>query len=963
MAKQPFYQTPPAMGNYFPQQDPTLLNQSYDLPGSSTKLPYLSSNLYQHPSFPAPETHCPAGPGPSRTGAPWLSLPEKNAGAAWASQPAEGAPEASDGSSLQRLDSFTHAFASHNLRMFTSSTPSLDPPLLSSLTTPSDAVHHQLLSHKPQLLQQGLMQTQAQPMGLQQECPEMELQPMRSYDQMQPHYGYLQQQDEYCLQQETYYHLHPHQNTHSTHSTHPPNIHSIRPHTHFNHPDSTHSTHPHTHSTQQPTLSPPFPSHYSQICNVQSFSQTNPAHSIPQTHFYYQNPHQNPHQNQQQNQHQSSFHVQQQQVQLQEDSQSVPRERYHSDSSCLTLLSPVDPDSAPYQPLPVATTHSPGLQGEKTATQHQQYPPSTPQWPQMCLSIQEGPPCPDHRAPVRLMERGGTARLLCSICQKEFKSLPALNGHMRSHRGGTTTKTTGGTADLCQEVDPVSMPVQLQPTSSRCPLWPHQGSGLVHLEEHSLQLPVSDGVWLQAAHSQVKMGRGSGVRPEKRSRPRPELLIIPSPSPTLSPGALCCTGLFSSIHMALPTHPNRRVLLSRTSSMDGSTDMVTQSPGEKLLEIRPRINIGPCFQAAIPEVKRPSHMDRDTHSAVLLWSPLGGQERPAKQKVEDLLNMACSSVLPGGGTNAEYALHCLYECKGNLMATLERLLLQRPQRRESNHLVDYHYAGSDNWTLVEKKQLNKAFIVHNKDFFLIQKMVKTKTVAQCVEYYYTWKKRLRLGKKPQAQPERGVHTPKSQDKWEEELQSVVLDDIKQVKANWSPDLEDPVANQIAGFACEIPACGSIFSSRQALNGHTRIHGSLGPAPKPLVERIRSRPAPGSHSPSSGDIDPAHVFPCKECGKVFLKIKSRNAHMKTHRQHEDPQPWLLHEPQISLVGAPEGHQLPLPEALLPLAFEQGGFVKPLCEEEEEEEEGEGDSFLPAHPLFQMEAGKFIPEEEL
>ncbi|CDQ99552.1 unnamed protein product [Oncorhynchus mykiss] len=31
---------------------------------------------------------------------------------------------------------------------------------------------------------------------------------------------------------------------------------------------------------------------------------------------------------------------------------------------------------------------------------------------------------------------------------------------------------------------------------------------------------------------------------------------------------------------------------------------------------------------------------------------------------------------------------------------------------------------------------------------------------------------------------------------------------------------------------------------------------------------------------------ATSFPCKQCGKMFYKIKSRNAHMKIHRQQQD-----------------------------------------------------------------------------
>ena len=38
--------------------------------------------------------------------------------------------------------------------------------------------------------------------------------------------------------------------------------------------------------------------------------------------------------------------------------------------------------------------------------------------------------------------------------------------------------------------------------------------------------------------------------------------------------------------------------------------------------------------------------------------------------VEDLMSMACSSVLRGGGTNQELALHCLHECGGDLLVSI-----------------------------------------------------------------------------------------------------------------------------------------------------------------------------------------------------------------------------------------------------------------------------------------------------
>lgn len=37
---------------------------------------------------------------------------------------------------------------------------------------------------------------------------------------------------------------------------------------------------------------------------------------------------------------------------------------------------------------------------------------------------------------------GSQARMRCTVCQREFKSLPALNGHMRSHGGFRTNSAS-----------------------------------------------------------------------------------------------------------------------------------------------------------------------------------------------------------------------------------------------------------------------------------------------------------------------------------------------------------------------------------------------------------------------------------------------------------------------------------------------------------------------------------------
>lgn len=75
----------------------------------------------------------------------------------------------------------------------------------------------------------------------------------------------------------------------------------------------------------------------------------------------------------------------------------------------------------------------------------------------------------------------------------------------------------------------------------------------------------------------------------------------------------------------------------------------------------------------------------------------------------------------------------------------------------------------------------------------------------------------------------------------------------------------------------LPPC-QVFSSRQALNGHARVHGGTNQVTKPRCTvpgtkqksgtqsgycSIKSSPA---HSTTSGETDPTTIFPCKECGK-------------------------------------------------------------------------------------------------
>ncbi|XP_015139339.2 transcriptional-regulating factor 1 isoform X3 [Gallus gallus] len=544
-----------------------------------------------------------------------------------------------------------------------------------------------------------------------------------------------------------------------------------------------------------------------------------------------------------------------------------------------------------------------------------------PGWPQVQLSDGRLQPLsPEQSGPNRetLPERAdGKNKLTCSVCLKEFKSLPALNGHMRSHGGVRTSP------NFKQEISKKPHPNAAKLEENFKPLpdkkkYRHRPEPLF-IPPPSFNFSTShSGAMLY--QSQLRSPRVLGDHLLDRTHELPPY----TPPPMLSP-VRHGSGLFSSVitsshstaHTQLPLTPltpTPRVLLCRSSSIDGSVIPVTPGPGEQTVE--PRINIGSRFQADIPELQDKLLMEKDVHKATLVWKPWPELENKVfQQRVEDLLNMSCSSVLPGGGTNSEYALHSLFEAKGDIMVTLEKLLLRKPVRLKCHPLANYHYAGSDKWTHQERRLFKEALSTYSKDFIFVQKMVKSKTVAQCVEYYYTWKKILRWGRK---------HRTRLEKKREECMTSgeeEVLEEDEEIEEDRKEEREmqkspDPPAIPLVGpidlptlqslslssssFICEMPNCGAVFSSRQALNGHARIHGGTNQVTKPRCTiagtkqksgtqsgycSIKSSPA---HSTTSGETDPTTIFPCKECDKVFFRIKSRNAHMKTHRQQEEQQ---------------------------------------------------------------------------
>ncbi|XP_069494865.1 mitotic deacetylase-associated SANT domain protein [Ambystoma mexicanum] len=403
--------------------------------------------------------------------------------------------------------------------------------------------------------------------------------------------------------------------------------------------------------------------------------------------------------------------------------------------------------------------------------------------------------------------------------------------------------------------------------------------------------------------------------------------VIPpyTPPPILSPvregsGLYFNAILTASGHCVPPpfTPKSTPRTLLRVVSSDVTPPVLTAMGEATPVSIEPRINVGSRFQADIPELRDRCMAAMDDPMSDLLWQPWGDLESDqcTEDAVEALMTAACSSILPGGGTNQELAFHCLHEAKGNILAAVTRLLVKRPRRPRNHPLAAYHYTGSDRWTTTEKKLFNKGIAIYKKDFLLVQKLIKTKTVAQCVEFYYTYKKQVKIGRNgtlifgdvdqgtnerttheeaevdnkssqrlPHVEPPR-LNSPKEEPEVsmpkvvikEEEAQVKIEEEFHDRRKAASPPKQTQILQIIE------PAKDILIHRPQDLSQRNVEQ----PKEAPAVKKRKTRPPAERKKPetiSSAPHDQEGSFPCVKCGRVFPKVKSRSAHMKSHAEQE------------------------------------------------------------------------------
>uniref|UniRef100_UPI00358E984C mesoderm induction early response protein 3-like n=1 Tax=Myxine glutinosa TaxID=7769 RepID=UPI00358E984C len=145
-----------------------------------------------------------------------------------------------------------------------------------------------------------------------------------------------------------------------------------------------------------------------------------------------------------------------------------------------------------------------------------------------------------------------------------------------------------------------------------------------------------------------------------------------------------------------------------------------------------KVMIGSQYQANIPLGLCTSEEDSsDEFRDELIWRPGLLPEYQIKEYLLQATGMEHEIIHKDALVHDnEQVLLQLLKCNFDVKEALNRLRVDPPSIKDE--MVK--------WTEEEQQAFEAAFCLHGKDFRVIHMKVVTKTVAECVSYYYTWKK-------------------------------------------------------------------------------------------------------------------------------------------------------------------------------------------------------------------------------
>ncbi|RXN24282.1 ELM2 and SANT domain-containing 1-like protein [Labeo rohita] len=450
--------------------------------------------------------------------------------------------------------------------------------------------------------------------------------------------------------------------------------------------------------------------------------------------------------------------------------------------------------------------------------------------------------------------------------------------------------TPGRPAGMAPLVIPVSVPVRRGQTQMEAPgSWP-QLDNVRHPSEISHQQNQPDrkpSVIVARRHSLKNSAaesfiQGKGQEDKSKRRPRPEPLVIPQPCTFITPSIYSSitpyqSNLRSPVHLLdhasiIPPYTPPPILspvregsglyfsavlssmaagsqvlpppstprsasrsLLRSSSSEVTPPALSVIGEATPVSLEPRINIGSKYQAEIPELLDRTQALKDQHKATLVWLPNSKADSTPFQdtRLDDLMNLVCSSAVYGGGTNPELAMHCLHECRGDVIEALEMMLMKNPIFSKNHHLANYHYAD-----------------LH---FGIICSFISNKINVK--------------------------QTEENDSRQQEGAQDNVNDSLQDVTKTLQVNEKER-----ADVAREEQKNSSAVESSGLMPAPQPSFKTPSPAPpKPHSDNTGKKNRAPTGNKSQGE--PEGIFPCKKCSRVFYKVKSRSAHMKSHAEQE------------------------------------------------------------------------------
>ncbi|CAG9532974.1 unnamed protein product [Cercopithifilaria johnstoni] len=333
--------------------------------------------------------------------------------------------------------------------------------------------------------------------------------------------------------------------------------------------------------------------------------------------------------------------------------------------------------------------------------------------------------------------------------------------------------------------------------------------------------------------------------------------------------------------------------LRKTSSCSDFGEEIYIAPESDAV---PHINCGRDYQVkvkkwadrAISDEERDAIPDRD--DAIFDCNIIDHLDDSAVEAYELL---SYSKAVPRPGRNRELALHLLMENKGNIQEAV--LDLMRSDTLDwSQYPIIYNsiYTDTNSWTPEEISFFQDAIYKGEKDFHQVASDLGNKTVKQCVEFYYMWKK---------ACPDdyRKLRNLRRKRQLLEMQQQLDLMESYNLRSNSRPaesgellgleegsDLSaishdtDKMKSEHSVRNTNCSAIARKYSmARFGELPHSRIPSSV-----IMGNDAISRSSSQLHrTPIKKGAQPAAdgFFHCRLCDKYFEKVKSLNAHMKSH----------------------------------------------------------------------------------